>query len=164
MKKVSFRPVKEADEYLATIAGGTSVVFDAALVASNTINMTVNGVAMTQVTYASSNDATLDAIATQLATQFPTLISAAARSGTRAVAITVKPGVTITITSIIVAAGSSQANGVQTNNVAQTKVGRFYDITATQLVDGMTDSASTGQVQLVEYISQTSGIFKIVNL
>jgi hypothetical protein len=28
----------------------------------------------------------------------------------------------------------------------------------------MTDSASTGQVQLVEYVSQSRGIFKIVNL
>jgi hypothetical protein len=42
--------------------------------------MQVNGVAMTQVTYATSNDNTLDLIATQLQTQFPTLISSAVRS------------------------------------------------------------------------------------
>jgi hypothetical protein len=51
----------------------------------------VNGVAMTEVTYGTSNDATLEAIATQLAAQFPSVISAAVRSGTRTVAITVVP-------------------------------------------------------------------------
>jgi urease beta subunit len=89
-KKLVYRPVREGDHYLMRTVG-TALVFDAALVASNTINLKVNGVAMTQITYASSNDATLEAIATQLETQFPTLIASADRSGTRSVVITVQP-------------------------------------------------------------------------
>jgi hypothetical protein len=89
--EVVYSPVVSEETFRIGLAGGTALVFDAALVASNTINLNVNGVAMTQVTYASSNDNTLDLIATQLETQFPTLIASADRSGTRTVAITVQP-------------------------------------------------------------------------
>jgi hypothetical protein len=48
--------------------------------------------------------------------------------------------------------------------ITQAKVGNYYDLTAAQVVNGATESATTGQVQLVEFISATRGIFKIVNL
>lgn len=41
--------------------------------------------------------------------------------------------------------------------------GKFYDITAAQVVDGVSESATTGQLQMVEFISATRGRFKIVN-
>lgn len=103
--KVTFIPVASGQQYEVAVSGGTQLLFAGALVASNTINFTVNGTAMTQVTYATGNNETLDAIATQLTTQFPTLIAGAYRSGTRIVAITPVDGVTITLASIVVAAG-----------------------------------------------------------
>jgi len=48
--------------------------------------------------------------------------------------------------------------------ITQAKVGNYYDLTVAQVVNGATESATTGQVQLVEFISATRGIFKIVNL
>jgi hypothetical protein len=146
-------------------AAGTSVVFDADLVTSNTINLNVNGVAMTQVTFATSNNATLELIATQLETQFPAVIEAAARSGTRTVAITVKPGATVTITGIVVAAGASQAAGAQVDNFRQAEVGKFFDIvTGSQLVDGMSVNASANQVKFEKAESQSYNIFSITGV
>ncbi len=48
--------------------------------------------------------------------------------------------------------------------ITQAKVGKLYDLTAAQVVDGATESASTGQVRLEEFISATRGIFSIANL
>ena len=48
--------------------------------------------------------------------------------------------------------------------INQAKVGNYYDLNAAQVVNGATESATTGQVQLVEFISATRGVFKIVNL
>lgn len=162
-KEVVYRPARDGDHYLMRVVG-TALVFDAALVTSNTINLDVNGVAMTEITYASSNDATLDAIATQLETQFPTLIASADRSSTRSVVITVVPWATVTLTDILVAAGSSQAAGVQTSYFGDADVGKFFDInTTTQYVSGITTHASSGQVKLEEPRSQSYAIFSIAN-
>ena len=59
LAEVDFNVTKPTDYYSIAVTGGTSVVFDAALVTSNVINLKVNGVAMTAVTFATSNDATL---------------------------------------------------------------------------------------------------------
>lgn len=48
--------------------------------------------------------------------------------------------------------------------ITQAKVGNYYDLNAAQVVNGATESSTTGQVQLVEFISATRGIFRIVNL
>jgi len=40
----------------------------------------------------------------------------------------------------------------------------FFDLSDEVTVDGTSGSATTGQVQMIEYISATAGIFKIVNL
>lgn len=40
--------------------------------------------------------------------------------------------------------------------------GKYFDLT-TDAVDGTTESASTGQVRLLEFVSATEGIFEIVN-
>lgn len=160
MAKVSYNPVHDDETYDVSVTGGIALTFDAALVASNTINLEVNGTAMTQVTYATSNDNTLDLIATQLETQFPTLIASADRSGTRSVAITPVAGVTVTLSDIVVAAGASQANGAQVNNLT---VGNYYDITSAGALDGMTTSSSTGQLKIVSVASPTVVEVKIVN-
>lgn len=40
---------------------------------------------------------------------------------------------------------------------------KYYDLTAAGIVDAATESATTGQVQLVKFIDGTHGAFKIVN-
>ena len=42
--------------------------------------------------------------------------------------------------------------------------GKYYDLTDSDTVDWTTESTSTGQVQLVKFVSATKSIFKIVNL
>ena len=109
MKRALYTPTDALDEVLMDVVGGVALTFDAALVASNTINMDVNGTAMTEITYATSNDATLEAIAAQLVSQFPTIIKYATRTTTRIISLTPVDGQTITLTDIVVAAGVSQA-------------------------------------------------------
>jgi len=41
--------------------------------------------------------------------------------------------------------------------------GNFYDLATASTVDGTTESATTGQLQLIEFVSATSSVFKIVN-
>ena len=109
MTRALYTPTDALDEVLMDVVGGVALTFDAALVASNTINMDVNGTAMTEITYATSNDATLEAIAAQLVSQFPTIIKYATRTTTRIISLTPVDGQTITLTDIVVAAGVSQA-------------------------------------------------------
>lgn len=159
-----YTPVDANEEYELPIAFGTTLQFDGDLVTSNTINLTVNGTAMTEVTFSASNAATLALIATQLETDFPTLIADAVAVGDDdAVKITPQPWVTITLGSIVVAAGAGQASGSQVDTVTQARTNGYYDITSGQYADGYTYSASTGQLQLTKYIDQTVGWFRIVN-
>jgi hypothetical protein len=135
-------------------------------VADNVINMKVNGVAMTPVTYAVGNDATLDAIGVQLETDFPTLIYDVTRSTTRILNI-IPYGLqdSVTITDIVVTLGAGQTTGAATNSVlAQADEGKFYDIsTVTHYVNLLTAHATSGQVKLEKFISSTKGKFSIQN-
>lgn len=162
MKRAIYTPTDALDEVLMDVVGGVALTFDAALVASNTIDMDVNGTAMTQITYASSNDATLDAIATQLTTQFPDIIKYATRTTTRIISLTPVDGQTITLTDIVVAAGASQAAGAQTTVFTAADEDKFYDIT-TGGVSVATESTTTGQLRLNKWNSLSSGWFAVVN-
>lgn len=42
--------------------------------------------------------------------------------------------------------------------------GKYYDLATAITVDGTTESTSTGQLELVKFISATLCLFKIVNL
>ena len=141
------------------------MVFAGALVASNVINLNVNGVAMTPVTFTVDNDTTLAAIATQLAAQFPSVIASAAASGTRTVLI-VPVGVSssVVLTNIVVTLGASQTTGAQTALLSTANIGDFYDIlTATQYVNSTTGSQTSNQLLMEDYISQDYGVFSIAN-
>lgn len=162
MARAIYTPTDALDEVLMDVVGGVALTFDAALVASNTINLKVNGTSMTQVTYASSNDATLDAIATQLTTDFPSIIKYATRTTTRIISLTPVDGQTITLTDIVVAAGASQAAGAQSTVFTASDEDKFYDIT-TGGVSVATESTTTGQLRLNKWNSLSSGWFAIVN-
>lgn len=47
--------------------------------------------------------------------------------------------------------------------VTAVDVGKFYDIDATQVVNGASESTTTGQLRLEKFISATVGIFSIQN-
>lgn len=162
--KVTFQPVRTGQTYLVPISG-TSIVFAGNLVASNVVNLNVNGVAMTPVTFATDNATTLAAIATQLATQFSTVIASAAYQASNTVAIVpVGLSSSVIITGIVVTGGAGQTTWSQVAPVTSADVGKFYDIlTATQFVNGTTESTSSNQLKLEQYISGDFGEFSIAN-
>lgn len=47
--------------------------------------------------------------------------------------------------------------------ITQAKEGMYYDLTDKDTVNGTTESASTGQVKLVKFVTATVGIFQVVN-
>lgn len=49
-------------------------------------------------------------------------------------------------------------------SVTAADVGKYFDITAAQVVDGASESASTGQLKMEQFISATRGVFSIANL
>lgn len=120
---------------------------------------------MTPVTYDTSNDNTLALIAAQIASQFSTVVASAAASGTRTVLIVpVGLSSSVVITGIAVTLGGGQTTGVQTATVTSADIGKFYDIlTATQYVNGTTESASSNQLKMENFISQDYCEFSIAN-
>lgn len=159
-------PTDTVRTYLVVV-GGETLTFSAVLVTSNVVNLMVNGVAMTAVTFTTDNATTLGLIATQLTTQFPTLIAAATVSGNT---IKITPATTngnagVAITNIVVTAGASQATGTMSlQTLATTDEMRYFNITTVgQIVNYHTSSASTGQLQLQHVIGTNVGEFLIVN-
>ena len=149
MAEVEYSDYMTTTRYILPVAGET-ITFSGALVTSNVINLKVNGTAMTPVTYATSDANTLGLIASQLVSQFPTLI-ASASAGTNSVKVTpVVNNGSVTITNIVVTLGAGQATGTVANNIlAYTDEGKFYDITTGgQALDYHTAHASSGQLLL----------------
>ena len=161
---VNYVPVEDNDTRVIGTTG-QQIVFSAALVTSNTINLKVNWTSMTQVTYATSNDATLDAIATQLLTDFSSVLEAtigAARNWTRTINIVPKgANDTVVISNIVVAWWSTQATAtVSELAIADGDRHKYYDITSWQYVNLNSASASTWQLLLED---TRVGAFRIVN-
>jgi hypothetical protein len=82
--------------------------FDADFVTSNTINLNVNGVAISEVTFDTDQATTKAALVAAI--DALTGISAV-DAASRAITITTDAGDNITVSDIVVAAGASQANG-----------------------------------------------------
>lgn len=97
-----------------------TLLFDADFVASNLINGTFNGVAMSQVTYASSHAATFAAVIAAIAAV--TNIDAVAGTG-RAIIITTTDGSPLTVASVAVTAGSTQAGSTTTYSTSDMILG-----------------------------------------
>ena len=111
---------------------------------------------MTTVNFNTSDAQTLADIATQLVTDFPTVI-ASASAGTNSVKITpVTTNSSVVITDIVVTGGASQATGTVANSVVlYTDEGKYYDITTGgQSLDYHTAHASSGQVVLYRAIEE----------
>jgi len=125
--------------YAAT-AQRSRLSFDADLVTSNTIDMDVNGVALTQVPFNASNTQTLTDIATALQALSSITTATASGPNDRVDIVAASAATDISITNIVVAAGASQANGT------------FAEISASHLATEAgqfrTDSDNTSAAQL----------------
>ena len=146
---------------------GDILTFSAALVTSNVINMKVNGVSLTQITFSTDDNTTLGLIGAQLVTDFPTLFQwyVAATATHTVKMITLVPPSQIVFSNIAVTAGASQATCAATNfAITNADEGKYYDIaTWNQNVDYTTASTTTGQLRLVHMLSGILGEFAVVN-
>lgn len=100
----------------AIVQGVTTLAFGTALVTGNTVNVSINGVAMAPITYATSNAATLTAIATAIAAM--TGVASATSDGTSTITITGGTGVALTVSGATVTGGAGQATTTITATTA----------------------------------------------
>lgn len=145
---------------------GQSIVFDADLVTGNTIDLNVNGVAMTQVPFNTDNDTTMADLAAQILSDFGATIQFSVAAGTppnqHTILITpIGSNDSVVISGIVVAGGASQA--AATVSALAPTVGdwnKYYDLTDGQYIDMNSESTSSGQMQLT---SVEELIFTIAN-
>jgi len=176
-------PYTVADVSTRVVVEGKWLALDfaGALVTSNTIDMDVNGVAMTQVTFASDTATTMAAIATQLETDFASVITSADVDSTDGTIINIVPvgsNSTVVITDIVIAAGASQTTATVADDLTQANEGEYYNIDTSGYVNLFSNSATrsttdtttsdaleaivTKQLKLEKYISTTASIYSIV--
>lgn len=162
-KKINYAPAILEREYEIELAGQV-ITFSGVLVTSNVVDLNVNGVAMTSVPFNGTDSQTLADIATQLVTDFPTLIESATAGTNLVEVVGVDNNASVSITDVVVTLGAGQATAVVTaETIAQTDEEAYFDIANESIIDPFTKSASTGQVQLVRYIGPSVGSFRIVN-
>lgn len=161
---VNYTP-DEADRTYKTNIAGQVITFSGALVTDNTIDLKINGVAMTQVPFNTSDAQTLADIATQIETDFASVIFSAAAGTNSVVVVGDDVNSTVVITEVVVAAGASQATAtVGAIDVTADEETTYFDLVSADLVDGSTGSTTTWQVELVSYDWDQVWDFQIVNL
>lgn len=105
-----------------------SSVFSADLITGNTINATVNGVAITPVVYATSHLATMQAVAAAI-DAIPSVSSATVGgANNRTITIISNVGTATTVTSFVVTGGASQATVTSTTGQSGTFFGVVQEI------------------------------------
>ncbi len=114
------------DAVKASMVGPVKVLFSAGLVASNVYDLTINGVALSSTTYASSSDATFGAILTKIKASAAVEDAYFVESSTyRTIIILPVTNTALTLTGSAVTAGSSQATTTittQTGAVSATDI------------------------------------------
>ncbi len=105
------------------INNNQTIVFSGDLVTSNTINGTINGEAIAQVTFASAHLATMEAIAAAIEDLDPAYTAVVGGANNRTITVTSSGLVPIVAASFIVAAGSSQATVTIADVVIETFIG-----------------------------------------
>lgn len=158
----------EKDEYTEfdVNAVWATVVFAWDLITDNTINMDVNWVAITQVTFTTDHATTMWLIATELET-FAEIASVTVWwTWNRTLYITPANTDTLLIDSIVVAAWVSQTTWTFSElSITVADEWKYYDITTwTQYADINTESASTWQLKLVKALNTKRWVFNVVNL
>ena len=119
----------------APVAQIQTLTFDADLIADNVVNLDIDNVAISPVTYATSHDDTMAALASEI--QSHDSVSAASvigGAGSRVIQITAaKAGIPFVVDNIEVTGGGSQANGAMATT--QDNVGVTEDLNAIVLND-----------------------------
>ncbi len=162
-KEVEFAPAELWRKYIIDVVGQT-ITFSGPLVTSNVVNLKVNDVAMTAETFATDNATTLTAIAAQMVTDFDSVV-AATSDGTDTITVygTWLNASTV-ISDVLVTLGAGQVTAtVAPLSIATTDEWDYYDIYTEDTIDGATNSASTGQVQLKRAIWTQKWEFVIAN-
>jgi len=97
-----------------------TITFDADLVSGNTIDLKIDGVSMTQITFAVSHLDTMNAIASQILTDFPQISTCiVGGTGNRTLTLThANHGIEFIITDVVVEGGASQATASVAETVA----------------------------------------------
>lgn len=125
----------------------STITFSADFVASNLINMMINGVAMVQVTRTTDQATTMGLIASQLESQFPLLINnvQVADDGSnlnRVLIITAQPNQSANATSVVVTMGASQPTATVVNVQQET--------TVESIANAMVQTINNGQLANVQ--------------
>lgn len=163
---VDYNPFETNSKYELPVVWEV-LTFSGDLVTSNVIDLNVNGVAMSSVTFATDNATTLALIATQLET-FSEIESATAVGWSDLINITPATATNdgVVITDIVVTLWAGQVTWVMTESVlVYTDEDDYYDITTgSHSLDYHTAHASSGQVQLYRSIEEgTTWVVKIAN-
>ena len=142
----------------------STLTFDGVLVTSNVIDMDVDGVAMTSVTFATSHAATMAAIAAQLVSDFPAKIQTVVVDG-NTLEIIAQASINVIIDGIVVTLGAGQALGTWAVDRAydsELTVGRFRADDGSIL--GIADTEVAFAVTALTYDESVAadGICKIV--
>lgn len=98
------------------------LVFAGDLITSNTIDLKVNGSAIAQVTFGTDHATTIAHVATHIAAK-TTYVSSATVTSAREITVVGVDGTVIALTEIVVAAGSSQTTGSQTDGTRDSLCG-----------------------------------------
>ena len=114
----------------------STLTFSGVLVTSNVIDMDVDGVAMTSVTFATNHATTMGLIAAQLVADFPSKILSVVVDG-NTLEIIAQPETNIVIDGIVVTLGAGQVTGAWA-------VDRAYDSALTPGRFRIDDGAITG--------------------
>lgn len=100
------------------------MVLDADLVTSNSIAITLNGVVMTPIVFASTHDATMTAIAVAVALEPNIDTAVVSDANNRTLTITADQGQVAVLNSFVVTLGASQASATITNGTQDS----FYGV------------------------------------
>jgi len=116
------------------------VVLDADLVTSNSIAVSVNGVALTPIVFAVDHDTTMLAIATAIALQPNIDTAVVSDANNRTITVIADQGQVATVDSFVVTLGASQAGAVITNGTQDS----FYGVALrTQNKENLNNASGT---------------------
>jgi len=158
----------EADTIVSHLAGGSAtfnkpqyfLTFGSAFVASNVISVSVEGTPLPSTTYATSSDATLQALATKLqqleSIESATVVVAGGnQTGTddRVIVITgAQPGIEVSLSDITVTGGSSQPIW-ETQTTLQPIVGAASGTSSNLLADNIRLEAAALGGEWIDFVS-----------
>jgi hypothetical protein len=147
MAKVNYVPKTVLDTWHIQGVGQTLTMTGtvADFVTSNTIDLKVNGVAMTQVPFNATNAQTMTDLVAQLNTNFGTVATFTVVSAHVVGIVPVGNQGSVVISNIVVAGGATQPTvtwALLTLTVGDRH--KYYDITAAQYLNMLSESTSTG--------------------